>query len=550
MTINDDGRPRIRPVRARGVGSTVLQGRPDLAALEQMLRAPAAPAARLPVRHPHHRVARWQHVLPYALLGLVAGYLAFRNVAHAPVFQDDEGTYTFQARAIYDGLLAPYSYWYDHPPFGWMQLAAFGWIPDLLGLGGSAVGAMRYVVASYLVVTTLLIYALARRLRLHKAFAAGAALLFVLSPLTLELGRQVFLDNIAMPWILAAFVLALSPKQNLLASIGAGVCFSIGVLSKETMAVYGPVLLFVLWQNAHHRTRSFSVVGFLTIGGLVLLSYPLMALLKGELFPREGRSTLWDALLFQLVEREGSGYIWEDGSQKAQLFDGWSYYDSSLLLGGLLAAGVMLVFRRYRWVGLAVIMFSLPVVASQGYLPAMYIMAVLPFLALAVAAVFHEVWSRWSAAVSTTWLRRGIQVVMASVLLATLHATLVPAYEDHLSSTLTEDKNAEWDDTVAWVKGNLARDTIIAVPPSMWQEFRDAGWPDEWSVVSAEKVDLDPSEFPDIHPEGWRALDYVVLNPTVKNNLDYLGLDELQQAVDNSTIAWEQGGTTILKVDK
>jgi hypothetical protein len=115
---------------------------------------------------------------------------------------------------------------------------------------------------------------------------------------------------------------------------------------------------------------------------------------------------------------------------------------------------------------------------------------------------------------------------------------------------LTEDKNAEWDDTVAWVKGNLARDTIIAVPPSMWQEFRDAGWPDEWSVVSAEKVDLDPSEFPDIHPEGWRALDYVVLNPTVKDNLDYLGLDELQRAVDNSTVAWEQGGTKILKVDK
>jgi hypothetical protein len=84
----------------------------------------------------------------------------------------------------------------------------------------------------------------------------------------------------------------------------------------------------------------------------------------------------------------------------------------------------------------------------------------------------------------------------------------------------------------------------------MWQEFRDAGWPDEWSVISAEKVDLDPSEYPDVHPEGWRALDYVVLNPTVKANLDYLRLRELQKAVDNSTVAWEQGGTKVLEVEK
>ena len=192
-------------------------------------------------------LARW----PYAVILFGAAILAFSNVSNAPAFQNDEGVYTYQARAIFDGALAPYAYWYDHPPFGWIQLAAFGWIPKLFGLGGNAVGSMRYVVSAYLVLNAVLIYALARRVGVRQVFALVCAALFVLSPLSLELGRQVLLDNTAMPGILAAFLLAMSPSRNLLAHVGAGACFAVGVLSKETMAIYGPALLYVLWRNCH-----------------------------------------------------------------------------------------------------------------------------------------------------------------------------------------------------------------------------------------------------------------------------------------------------------
>ncbi len=40
------------------------------------------------------------------------------NVNGAPMYQDDEGTYVAQAVAVQNGGLAPYTYWYDHPPFG------------------------------------------------------------------------------------------------------------------------------------------------------------------------------------------------------------------------------------------------------------------------------------------------------------------------------------------------------------------------------------------------------------------------------------------------
>jgi len=41
---------------------------------------------------------------------------------------DDEGTYVAEAWAmVYQHHLSHYTYWYDHPPLGWAQLAAYIW---------------------------------------------------------------------------------------------------------------------------------------------------------------------------------------------------------------------------------------------------------------------------------------------------------------------------------------------------------------------------------------------------------------------------------------
>jgi hypothetical protein len=41
-----------------------------------------------------------------------------------PALADDEGTYVAQAWSLVtNGSLGHYTYWYDHPPFGWIQLA-------------------------------------------------------------------------------------------------------------------------------------------------------------------------------------------------------------------------------------------------------------------------------------------------------------------------------------------------------------------------------------------------------------------------------------------
>jgi hypothetical protein len=134
-------------------------------------------------------------------------------------------------------------------------------------------------------------------------------------------------------------------------------------------------------------------------------------------------------------------------------------------------------------------------------------------------------------------------------MLVAMWTVSMPSWAAHNFDTLKVDKNAEWTSTKDWVTQNISPDQVVAVPPSMWQDLRDAGWRNQWTVVSAEKVDLDPG-FAKAHGDtGWRALDYVILNPTVKANMGYLGLTQLSSAVAHGVPVATLGGTQILRID-
>jgi len=163
---------------------------------------------------------------------------------------DDEGTYVAQAWAIiYEHTLTHYPYWYDHPPAGWIQIAAFAWITD----GFNRVADAVFVGRQFMVVVTLiccvLVYVLCRRLGMRQATSAVAVLLFGLSPIAQYYHRLVSLDNIETMWVLAALVAATSTRRGWGPACRAGACTAIAVLSKETALILVPVILWVLWQR-------------------------------------------------------------------------------------------------------------------------------------------------------------------------------------------------------------------------------------------------------------------------------------------------------------
>lgn len=474
------------------------------------------------------------------------------NVTDAPQFQDDEGTYVAQAVAVQNGHLAPYTYWYDHPPFGWIQLAMLGWIPQALGLGGgSDLAAMRYVAAFLFAVTATLVFLLARRIHVRRPFAILASAIFVCSPLSLTLGRQVFLDTVGAPWILLAFYLALSPRVAMWQHVGSGVTFAIGVLSKLTLAVFGPAILLAMLDRTRGRSRSFSIVGFLSVGGLVILLFPVLAALRGELFAGPGHVSLQDGLAYQFLSRSGSGWIWEAGSSRNDLLMSWIFLDGYLIVGGILGAIACVFTRRTRWIPLAVLCFLLPVAVGQGYLPAMYIVAGLPFLALAIGSGVHVGWKMLRGFLRTRFPEAAPGgTVLAAMVIGT--AVLFVPVDQWLTRGIpllaSTSENADWRATLAWVDHNVPRDEAIVVPYSMWQDVDKLGWNDPWKAIVVEKVDLD-SQFTTEHPGGIDEIDWIVEGPTVDANVDYLGLDRVRALINRSDVVAQYGAWRIRHVE-
>ena len=95
-------------------------------------QAPARPRPLLPDRLEAwvraHRTVLLSLGIP---LALVIAATAWNLQGWPGRADEDEGTYVAEAWAIIcEHQLAPYTYWYDHPPLGWAQLAGYIWLTD------------------------------------------------------------------------------------------------------------------------------------------------------------------------------------------------------------------------------------------------------------------------------------------------------------------------------------------------------------------------------------------------------------------------------------
>jgi Dolichyl-phosphate-mannose-protein mannosyltransferase len=448
---------------------------------------------------------------------LVAAVVLGAGATRFPAFSDDEGTYVAQAWAVLaEGSLAHYTYWYDHPPLGWLQLAVVGWFLDPILSGPAVVEGRRLMLVPALVSCGLL-YMLARRLGLNRGFAAAAVALFALSPLSVSFLRMVYLDNIALPWILAAFVLAVSPRARLWAYAASGACFAIAVLSKETSLLLLPALVLQVWQGLDRRTRSFCLTAFGCVLCLLLLGYPIYALLKGELFPGPDHVSLLEAVQFQLYGRASTGSALQADSVSRELVDSWLALDAWLPALGLAAAPFALAIKRLRPVGVAVIVLAV-VAMKPGYLPQPYVIALLPFLALAAAGTLDAA-SRFAAERSGARRLPRAAVPSALVILILLMA---PSWLRADRFAAQADQTSNVIKAQNWIRSEVHPRARVLVDDTMYVDLVRAGFEPRFGAVWFYKLDfttnLDPSIAANL-PQGWRAFDYVVSTRVIRSAL-------------------------------
>jgi hypothetical protein len=473
----------------------------------------AIPLEALPPLRTRLPVDRWAPVI----IGLLATAAMLVNLARWPRVEDDEGTYVGQADAVFSGTLGPYTYIYDHPFLAWVQMAPLLETLKVLGFGDvSSIFAGRLVIALFGGATAALIYLLTRRIGGLPILAVLASVIWMTSGLVQDSGRAVYLDNIAVTWLLLALYLALSPRQAMRDYVAAGIAFAVAVLSKETTAVMGPAVLLAVWQSSWKRLRVMHVVVFLVTGALVGLSYPLFAALKGELFPSSDRVSLLGTALWQLGGRDGSGFLWLPGSDRQQIVTGWLGLDAWLLIVGVLAGIACLAVQWSRPVGLAVLLGLVPPLLMDGYLPPMYHLVLLPLFAVAIAfatgrlaAVVHRAWRERRTFVGFT--RLAVSGGLVAVLLTSAWAE-VPQRVDRMAMVWTSNGVGNYYEARQQALSTIPLGDRVLTNGEMWNDFADAGWAAD-EVVPYTKVDRDP-ELNTFEPE------WIVLTPTMARDVE------------------------------
>ena len=463
------------------------------------------------------RLRRWtvEHRLSLTIvvvLCLAIGVVQAIGLSGWPARYDDEGTYVAQAWAVtHLGELAPYTYWYDHPPIGWILLALIQAPISLVIHSANAITAGRIAMLPVDAVSSGLVYALARRLGMRRGFAVLALLLFALNPLALNYHRMVFLDNLAVPWLLAAFVFALSPRRRLWDMGASGICFGLALLSKETMLLTAPGLLVAVWQGSDQATRRYSLTVFATSLLLAVAFYPLMALVKGEVLPGAHHVSLLNGLSFQLFTRQSSGSALQTGTLSHKYLEEWLYLDRYLPYLSVALVVPALGIRRLRAPAVALAIGLLGVL-RPGYMPAMYLIAYIPFACLVVAGVLDVVWS-WRP--SRRRLRRWTGPAVAALSIAVLGAFAVPVWARWDVKEMTFDADLPVQQAETWIYHHVGHRAKVLTDDTLWLDLVEHGFQRN-RVVWYYKLGTD-SEVDARFPSGWRDFNYVVSSDVMRS---------------------------------
>jgi len=475
----------------------------------------------------------WAH---RASLALLLGLLTVVAVVHAtgmgraPQRVDDEGTYVAQAWAAQHwGTLAHYTYWYDHPPLGWLLLAAWTSLTGAFNRAATAVAAGREFMLALQLISAALLYGLARRLGLRRPAAAGALLLFSLSPLALGMHRAVYLDNIAIPFVLAGFVLALSPSNRLAAHAAAGVCLAAAVLVKETSLLLVPAVLWQYWQVSDRRTRRYSLILAGSLFALVVAAYLLYAALRGELLPGPGHVSLVDAVRFQLTGRAPSGSPLDPDSLSRGTLQLWLGQDPWLLGAATVLVPAGLAIRRLRPVTAAFAILAV-MALRPGYLPVPLVIGMLPFASLLVAGMADTAWGRPPRGAATppdaahSGRRpadpRALGRVLVTALLAAAVVVVGPHWWQRDRDLMTVDQDAPFRQAEAWIAANVAHQARLLVDDALWVDLVERGYR-PGQVIWFYKLDTD-RDVRGRYPRGWREFDYLVSTATLRSFPDSL----------------------------
>jgi endo-1,4-beta-D-glucanase Y len=438
-----------------------------------------------------------------AIAGVAHGY----NMFHYPYYENDEGTYMSQAWSlIHLGKLAPYTYWYDHAPMGWIAIALWTILTGGFFTFGISVNSGRvFMLVIHLIASVLLFYI---SKRLTKGSFAGiiAVLIFSLTPLGIYYQRRVLLDNIMIVWVLGALFVLLKEKIKLTDIIASGVFFGISILTKENAVFFAPAFIYVIFTRMHKDARIFAIVKWLFVTGFIVAFYFLYAFLKGELFPTgflndtKEHVSLLATLQAQL--NRGSGLpFWNPQSDFYLTMIEWIARDPVTIFGGAIITIINLILcikvKSLRIPTLFALFFWFFLMRGKLVIN-FYIIPLISLLALNIG-IFADVLVRKISAFN----QKGYQALIVGLV-----ALFVITFLVQDMSPYTKDETSQQLNALQWVFDNVPPTDVIAIDDFAEVDYRQKGYTNAFWFW---KVSLD-SEIQNKFGNDWRNINYIYLS--------------------------------------
>jgi 4-amino-4-deoxy-L-arabinose transferase-like glycosyltransferase len=459
----------------------------------------------------------------WAYLGLLlVGLISHgHNMFGYPLYLGDEGIYMAQAYAVaHLGRITPppYAYFYDHAPIGWVQIALWTMITGGFYTFGQAIDSGRVLALLLHLGSLTLVWAIVRQLTRNTWSATIAGLIYTLSPLAIWYGRQILLDNLMMVWLLLAIWLFIGPKPTARQFCLSGLCFGLAVLTKVTAIVLLPAFLYGLWRWSAIVDRSSSELSgrdrgiwcSTAIG--TLLSYPLWALLRGELLKwpltlswQANSGTLLGGILWQAQRRGGAA--WDPNSAFWRMWtQEWWTQDAWLLgLGGLAAiVGLIWGGDKARF-GSLISGCLLGGLARGGPVLDFYAVALLPLLAI-------------NLGLAMDWASQGLPNRKKSMLLGFCLVMTIAIGQRNLAThayLFNYQATSVQRQALAWVRTHVAPQALIVTDDDLFTDLRypPIGLPAFPHTHSHWKLQGFGSYARSVLGDDWRKVDYLLVSP-------------------------------------
>lgn len=505
-------------------------------------------------------IKKHSDLITLAIIPIISGLPHAFNMLNYPYYENDEGVYMSQAWSIItQGRMAPYTYWYDHAPGGWIFIALWTLITGGFFTFGFSINSGRVLMFLLHIFSALFIYAITIKLTKDKLSGLLAVLIFSISPLAIYFQRRVLLDNIMTFFVLFSVVCIMYNQGKLRNIILSGILFGFSVLSKENSIFFIPFFIYCLYLYTNKKQRHFAIASWLSVMLTFIALYFLYALIKGELFPSGtflGGNNPHVSLLGTLkdqLSRDGGGIIDINKSSFWVSIKSWLELDPMIIILGAIATIINL------WISLSSIA-SLPAgrqgarVAERLHNPLLfaglfstsfwfflirgglviefYSLPLFPILALNIAVscwyfgtLLKNKFSISAVKIIPT-LMLGIFFIGTSAYFSTNVRNIQNLY--------TSDQTTPQIQAIDWMLTRANPDAFYVIDNYGYIElhadgigkFKNAEW--YW------KVDRDPEISRDILNGGPAGIDYVALTPQMEHDITTAGLDITKAAWNNS----------------